>query len=106
VLKAIPIASARQRVTAKEQIVPGGYTAWNTLKSIKKRRPRVERIVVLNGHSEENDLLLRCLSQLFPEIEIHTQSSGIETLGFLLSAMAPEHFYEGEENHEKHPGCR
>ena len=59
----------------KGQTARGGNTVWNIFENNNgEESSNVKKIVVLNGHSEQDELLMACLRWLFPECDIQVQS--------------------------------
>ena len=49
----------------------------------------MKKIVIMNGPTKQNELLMACLSILFPECEILIQSQGIETVEAVQKVLEP-----------------
>lgn len=49
----------------------------------------MNKILIMNGYSKQDDLLVACLHILFPECEIQVQSQGIETVEAVQKIIEP-----------------
>jgi hypothetical protein len=62
----------------------------------------MEKIVVLNGFSEEDGMLINCLKVLFPECEIRVGSNQMERLSDQKTDLVSIIACEGGEENGKH----
>lgn len=66
----------------------------------------MEKIVILSGPAEGDEMLIACLRVLFPEYEIRVRSKRLESSGDLLVAPEPSVADKGGERNGKHLNCR
>lgn len=50
----------------------------------------MKKIVIINGPSKQDNLLMACLRILFPECDIQVQSQGIESAEAVHTVLEPD----------------
>ena len=66
----------------------------------------MEKIVILSGAAEGDEMLISCLPVLFPECEIQVRSKRMRSSGDLLAAPEPSMAGKGGKRNGKHLNCR
>lgn len=66
----------------------------------------MEKILILSGPAEGDEILIACLRILFPEYEIQVRSKRLESSGDLLVAPELSKADKGGKTNGKHLNCR